>query len=456
MKIFLVSPPTTIIDRYPKNHPLRKAVQITEPLGLGYLASMIENFAEVEIVDCIADDLSITECVKQIHDCDLVGISAVTSNINVVNDLARALKLEDPDRKIVLGGIHPSLCPHETLMNLDIDLVVIGEGEYVFRDIVYGMSYNDLSGVGYRHNGKIFVNPPKPLEKDLDNFPFPARHLLKMEKYHPFLYLRSPVNSLISSRGCPFSCTYCCRDISGQQYRVRDPSCIIEEIRELVYKWNSKEVAFQDPVFGLSKKWVKTFCELLIAEKLDVVWSCLTRVDLIDRESLELMKKSGCWMIYYGIEAGSQTLLDTIKKGTTLNMIKKAVELTSSVGVKTWGSFMFALPKETPRRARATLDFAKRLPLDFASFHLTTPFLGTELRATYEKWGRMIDDSSVFTQLHPVFIPFGWEGREEELKRFFSGAFKSFYLRPKYVLRQLFNIRSWDEISMYIRGLKVI
>lgn len=456
MKVSLISPPTSRIDRYPKNHPLRKAVQVTEPLGLGYLAAMIENVADVEIVDCIAEDLTVNECVRRVYDSDLVGISAVTSNIHIVLDLAIQLKLYNPDRRIVLGGIHPSLCPSRTLLNRAVDLVVIGEGEYSFRKLVLDEPYDEISGLAYRYGKKIVVNPSEPLEKDLDKFPFPSRHLLKMEKYHPFLYLRRPVHSLISSRGCPYSCTYCCRDISGKRYRVRNPVKVVEEIKELVYKWRSKEVAFQDPVFGLSKKWVHKFCNILIDEKIDVVWSALTRVDLIDRESLKLMKKSGCWMLYYGIEGGTQTLLNNIKKNTTLNMIRKAVELTSNVGIKTWGSFMFALPGETPRQAKATLDFAKRLPLDFASFHLTTPFLGTELRNNFEKWGKMNDNNSDFTQLNPVFIPFGWEGKEEELKQFFTEAFKNFYLRPSYIIRQLSKIHSLEEVSMYLRGLKVV
>lgn len=456
MKVSLISPPTTRIDRYPKNHPLRKAKQVTEPLGLGYLASMIENLAEVEIVDCIAEDLSINECAKKVHNSDIIGISSVTSNIHIALKLAKQVKTYNHYGKIILGGIHPTLCPSETLLNRVVDLVIIGEGEYSLRKIVEGKPFNEISGLAYWENHKIKVNPSEPLEKDLDKFPYPARHLLKMEKYHPFLYLRSPVHSLISSRGCPYSCTYCCRDISGKFYRMRDPLKVVEEIKELVYEWRSKEVAFQDPVFGLSKRWVKTFCNALIEVKLDVVWSALTRVDLVNRETLQLMKKSGCWMIYYGIEAGSQTLLDNIKKKTSLNMIRKAVELTSQIGIKTWGSFMFALPGETPRHAEATLDFAKRLPLDFASFHLTTPFLGTELRKNYAKWGKMKDDDSDFTQLNPVFIPFGWIGKEEELKKYFTDAFRSFYTRPTYIVKQFYKLRSREEFSMYMRGLKVV
>lgn len=214
------------------------------------------------------------------------------------------------------------------------------------------------------------------------------------------------------------------------------------------------EIDFQDPVFGLNEDWVREFCTTLIEEKVDVVWSALTRVDLVDEELLRLMRKAGCWMLYYGIEAGSQQLLDNIKKRTTLELIRKSVELTSEVGIKTWGSFMFALPGEDPKLAQDTLDFAKSLPLDFASFHLTTPFPGTELWDDYEKWGRLKADWSEFTQLNPVFIPFGWEKREEKLKQMLSGAFRAFYLRPGYVLRRLLRICSLEDIGLYYRGVR--
>lgn len=456
MKVSLVAPPTSVSDRYPKDHPLRHAKQITEPLGLGYLAAMLEDLAKVEIVDSIVENLSTNECVKRIADSDVVGISAVTSNIHTALNLAEQVKKLDPDKKVILGGIHPSLLSHEMLQNESVDLVVIGEGEWTIRNVFTNQPLKKIAGIAYRQNGKIRMNQPDPLESDLDVFPFPARHLLKMKKYKPFLYLKKPVHSLISSRGCPFTCTYCCRDISGKKYRVRSPENVVKEIRVLVEDYGAREVAFQDPVFGLSKKWTRKFSKLLVAEKIDVIWSALTRVDLIDQERAELMKKSGCWMLYFGIEAGNQQLLDIMKKRTSLNMIRKAVKTVSRANIKTWGSFMFALPGENPVLAQETLDFAKSLPLDFASFHLTTPFLGTELRKNVDKWGQLKTDDVEYTQLNPVFVPHGWKGKEEELKQFYADAFNKFYVRARYIFNQLFKLRSIDEAKMYFRGLKVV
>lgn len=459
MNVSLVSPPTTVFDRYPKDHPLRRGFQVTEPLGLGYLASNIQDLSGVKIVDCIAENLSSDECVSRVKESDLIGISVVDNNAEISKRLAQKIKEVNPNAIIVFGGIHPSLYPDEVLSNKDVDIVVIGEGEHTLREIVSNVPLEKVSGIVFRKDGKLVKTEPRPLERNLDIFHFPARYLIPMEKYHPFLYLKNPVHSLISSRGCPFTCIYCCRDISGQTYRVRSVEKVIEEIKYLVSgrAWRSREIDFQDPLFGLNEKWLRAFCNAMIREKIDVVWSALTRVNVVNEDLLRLMKRAGCWMLYYGIEAGTQHLLDNIKKRTTLDMVKKSVELTSRVGIKTWGSFMFALPGETPESASETLRFAKSLPLDFASFHLTTPFKGTELEKEHWKWGRMNSDLlEDFTQLNPVFIPFGWEGKEEQLKQFFIKAFRGFYLRPRYILRQLSKTRSFDEVKMYFRGLKVV
>lgn len=456
LRITLVSPPTTVYDRYPKNHPLRRGVQITEPLGLAYLASMIEDISEVKIVDCIVSNLSSNDCVDKVKNEDIIGISVVDQNAETSKELTYKIKAENPDCKIFFGGIHPSLYPVETLKNSSVDLVVIGEGEHTLREIVLGKPLEDIKGLAYVKNGSVIINDPRPLERNLDVFPFPARHLLPMEKYHPFLHLKQPVHMLTSSRGCPFTCTFCCRDIFGQSYRVRSVSNVVEEIKILMKQWGSKEVGFQDPIFGLNSKWLIDFCNVLIDEKLDVVWAAMTRVDIVNVDLLKLMHKSGCWMIFYGVEAGNQHLLDVVKKKTKLDMIKKSVEATTNMGIKAWGSFMFALPEETPELAKETLEFAKSLPFDFASFHLTTPYRGTELEREYKKYGVMKDNLEEFTQLNPVFIPYGWVGREEELKQFYSKAFKRFYVRPKYIMRQISRLRSWNEAWMYMRRIGVL
>ena len=461
MKITLVSPPSTIEERYPKGHPLRKAIQVVEPLGLAYIAAVLEqNHFEVEILDCIAEELTVSDLVQRIKHSNpsVVGISAVTPNIHVALKLANEIKRVLPDITIVLGGVHPTLFPQQILKNGGVDIVVIGEGEYTMLELSEtldrGRELSDVLGIAYRKDGKITICPPRPLENDLDNLPFPARYLLPMHSYKPFIHKRYPAHALMSSRGCPFQCVFCCRDISGRHHRLRSVGNVIEEIKVLTEEYNTKEVDFQEPIFCLNKKWTENFCQKLIEENLDIVWSAQTRVDMVDETLLRLMKKSGCWMLYYGIEAGDQLLLDNMKKNVELSQIRKSVELTSKVGIKAWGSFMFGLPGENPDLAHKTLNFAKSLPLDFASFHLTTPFPGTELWYKSNEWGEIKTNFSKFTQLNAVFIPSGWKGRESDLQNMIGVAFKEFYFRPSYVLRQILKIRSISDLRFYLRGLR--
>ena len=459
MKVVLVSPPTTVQERYPKGHPLRKTMQVTEPLGLAYIAAMLEPNHEVEIIDCIAEDLPILHTLARIEkrSPEILGISAFTPTVHQAVKLAKLVKQLMPSTTVVLGGIHPTIFPEQVMQNEAVDFVVIGEGEYAMHNLVQAIEnqeeLSNVHGIVCRRNREIVFNPPHPLEKNLDSLPLPARHLLPMDRYKPFIAKRRPARSMISSRGCPYECVFCSRDISGSRYRLRSVASVIEEIKILVDEYVAKEIDFQDPVFGLNQTWTKEFCQRLTEEKLDVVWSALTRVDLIDENLLRSMRKSGCWMLYYGIEAGDQELLNNIKKNIKLEDIRKSVELTRKLGIGVWGSFMFGLPSETPELAEKTLEFAKNLPLDFASFHFTTPFPSTELWRDFAKWGELRTDFSDFTQLNAVFVPHGWKNKEDELQGMLQRAFKEFYFRPKYVFGQLLKIRSFADLKLYYHGV---
>jgi len=460
MKVVLIAPPTTIQERYPEEHPLRKATQITEPLGLAYIAAMLEQDHAVEIIDCVAEDLTVLHAVWKIEEIcpEIVGISAFTPTIDTALRLARLTKQLLPSVTIVLGGIHPTIFPEQVMQNKEVDFVVIGEGEYAMRNLVQALEnqeeLSNVNGIAYRRDNQIILTPPYFMEKKLDNFPLPARHLLPMEKYKPFIAKHHPALSMISSRGCPYQCVFCSRDISGASYRLRSASTVVEEIIILVNQYHAKEIDFVDPVFGLNRSWTKEFCQRLVEEKLDVTWSALTRVDLIDEDLLKAMKKSGCWMLYYGIEAGDQMLLNAIKKNTKLEDIKHSVKLTREAGIKVWGSFMFGLPAETPELALKTLEFAKSLPLDFASFHLTTPYPSTELWRNANEWGELKTDFSEFTQLNAVLIPHGWKGRQEQLQAMLPKAFREFYLRPKFIMHQLLGIQSLSDLKLCYRGIR--
>jgi len=460
MRITLVSPPLAIEQRYPEGHPLRRTIQVTEPLGLAYVAAMVEQNHDINVLDCIAEELTVSNAVSKIMDQvpDLLGISTVTPALQNALKLAREIKRVHPDMIVVLGGIHTTIFPQEVMRNREIDIVVIGEGERIMLDLAHtlenGAPLKAVQGIAYREDSSVVFNPPRPIERDIDTLPLPARHLLPMHRYKPFIAERYPARSLISSRGCPYQCVFCSRDVSGSRYRLRRVDKVVDEVKILVEKYGAREIDFMDPVFGLNRTWTREFCRELILEGLDVVWAALTRVDLIDESLLRIMRKSGCWQLYYGIEAGDQRLLDNIKKNIDLKHVRRSIELTTRVGIRAWGSFMFGLPGESPQLARKTLEFAKSLPLDFASFHLTTPFPGTELWNDHKRWGQITSVFDEFTQLNVVFVPFEWKGKETELQTLLREAFREFYFRPGYIVKQMMKVRSIDDLKLLCRGLR--
>jgi radical SAM superfamily enzyme YgiQ (UPF0313 family) len=243
------------------------------------------------------------------------------------------------------------------------------------------------------------MNGPRPLIQNLDALPFPARDLLPMDKYIPLpnQYKRKPVANLMALRGCPYQCTFCSANaVFGCSLRMRSAQRVYDEIKQLVDTYGIREISFWDDTLTVNKKWLHELCDLIISNHLDITWSCYARVNTVDLDLLKKMKKAGCWNIFYGIESGNQELLDRIKKGITLDQIRNAVKLTKKAGIEVRGSFMIALPGETPEMAHKTIDFAIELDPDYAQFSITTPYPGTELFEQAKQYGELSGDFSKF------------------------------------------------------------
>jgi len=205
----------------------------------------------------------------------------------------------------------------------------------------------------------------------------------------------------------------------------------------------------------VKRDWMEKLCNLIIKNKIDITWTCYARVDTVDLPLLKLMKKAGCWNIFYGVESGSQQLLDNINKHITLQQIKNAVKWTKEAGIEIRASFMIALPGETPELARQTLEFAKELEPDYAQFCITTPYPGTQLYKDAERHGKLIKDFDRFHCWDAVFIPKGYKNREEVMQME-KEIFKKFYLRPKYIFGRIMRIRSWRDMKRYLKGVRFL
>lgn len=418
------------------------------PLGLCYIAAVLEEAGhEVKILDCPTYKQTQEDVLKEMEAFkpNIVGLATVTILIDRAIEITKAIKQSFPETIVVIGGPHPTQMPEETLRDTGCDMVIKGEAEYIFRDI---------------------AKDPKPfLEKkivegitvrDLNEFPIPARHLLDMKKYNslPNNYRVSEnVFQMMTTRGCPYTCTFCAS--ANGKYRQRSVENVIEEIKHLKEKYNVQEIAFWDDIFTMNKKWVLDFCEALEKNNLKIAWSCESRLDLINEEIVTAMAKAGCWNMFFGIESGNQEMLDNIKKKTTLEMIRKGVAMVKKAGIEVRGSFILGLPGETPEMGRKTIDFAIELDPDYAQFSIATPFPGTELWNTADKWGALTKNFKDYHIFAPVFLVKGYPNIEE-LQKMQHLAFRKFYIRPRYILKRASKMRNLRDIKRNFKGLKMV
>ena len=204
----------------------------------------------------------------------------------------------------------------------------------------------------------------------------------------------------------------------------------------------------------IDKKWINKLCDLMIKEKLNIIWNCYAHPNTVTNEMLKKMKKAGCFCIWYGIEAGDNSLLKIINKGTTVESVRKAVKLTKKNGIEVRGLFMLGLPGETPYLARKTINFAKKLDVDYAQFSITTPHIGTKLYEEAPKYGNLQKNFSRFTQHEAVFVPFGYKNKKQ-VERMAKIAYKEFYYRPSYFIKNLLKIRGVEDIKRYLKAFKI-
>lgn len=477
--MMLIFPPTTVAERYGKDS-FEDSGGDLPPLGITYICGyLLKHGFGVGLVDGCALGLSYDELIALVADKQpkSIGISSTTYALPKAVDLARRLRERFPDLLIILGGAHANAVPTHALEHYKwFDLVVYGEGEitsklvleafratgYDRKKFLAGLpALEAISGIVYRDGAKIIKGAVRPDIKDLDSLPYPARHLLPREKYIPLpnQYKRTPVAHMVVIRGCPYFCTFCDQAETGA--RMNSPERAVEEMKALVRDYGVREISFWDDTMSFNKNWMRKFCGRLIEAKLDVIWSCFAAVNTVDLPLLKLMKESGCWNIFYGIETGNPILMKNIgadRKNTNADRIRQVVKWTKEAGIETRGSFMIALPGETPEMAEETIRFALELETDYAQFSVTTPYPGTILYDEIKKgkWGKLTTDNfSEYQGWNIVFMPEGYSSKEQ-LWALENKAFRSFYFRPKYILKKLLKTRSLEDIKRYIKGFRLL
>jgi anaerobic magnesium-protoporphyrin IX monomethyl ester cyclase len=451
--ILLVNPPVLNPGK------TKKLRALSPPLGLLSLAAYVEQKGiSVQVIDLALEPEKIDSLkTKSREPQSLVGITSTTNTIGSALTVAETIKRNDTGAFIVMGGPHPSVLPDDVVKHSQVDCAVIGEGESILLELFNRHNENDewhsTPGIAYMNDGKVVVNPPGKLLADLDDLSFPARHLVPFKKYKssPIHYKRSPSTAVITSRGCPFKCTFCSNPVHGRKIRFRSPENIVAELKHLKSEYGIRDFNLFDDTFTVNRNRVINVCELMIKEKLDLTWSCGSRVDTIDPDVLKIMKRAGCWFISFGIESGSERLRKLIKKGITEKQIFTAFRYCKEAGIESRAFFMLGLPTETEQESEATISFARKLDPDFMQFSLTVPYPGSEIydQALAEGWfPPEWEKFQTYPEDEPVYVPAGRSGKE--LRELQNRAFKSIYFRPAYILKRLTKLRSWAELRKYV------
>ena len=432
MKVMLVNPP----DFGSKYREFLGMV--VPPLGLAYIAAVLEKHGfRVSIVDAPALNLSLRDIGKIVYreKPDVVGIQALTPSIYSAYGVARVVKKISPETVVVMGGYHPTFADFETLKECrEVDICARGEGEYTMLNIVETLeSGGDLSGVlgiTFRDkSGRIVRNPDRPLIRDLDELPFPARHLLPMDKYRVF-GLKIPATTIVCSRGCPMRCSFCASSaMYGGTVRFRSPGNVVKEMEHVKEKFGVKMVAFVDDTFTLFRKWVNKLCDKIIKRKLDIIWGAAARVDTLDFKTLVKMKKSGCETLFFGVESGVEFILKKIGKTFSLNKVMKVFEWCRKLGIRVIASFALGFPGETLDTIRKTIELAKKLKPDYVVFSIATPYPGTRFfKECLDKGILKIRDWSKYTLLTPIIETTSL--KIDEVRKMLIRAYEEFYFRP--------------------------
>ena len=470
MKVLLINPPYTTTDRYGKD--FGRFGPLNEPLGLAYLAASLEQAGhQVTLLDAPAEGISVEDVceIAAGGGYELSGVTMLTPMYARSIEVIEALKGRLPETKVVVGGAHPTILPKKTLTeNTAIDFAVIGEGEIVLLDLVNtlenGKELGHVPGLAYRQGDDVLVNPPPTPIKNLDDLPKPARHLLPMQAYRMTRSRTKADHAFTVSvaRGCPFDCAFCCR-IFGRRVRYHSVERLIEEVGLLVDDFGAKEINFEADTLTLDRGFVHTLCEGLVDSGLAkrMVWTCESRVDTVNAEMLRAMKAAGCWQISYGVETGSQRLLDLIQKGIRIDRIEKTFRLTKEVGISIRAFFMLGLPTETRADSLKTIALAKRLDARWSQFTLFTPFPGTTLYELAIKEGGLRSDNWSDFKTHGgwtkgglAYVP---RGRSiGEMKRMQKRAYRVVYVRPRVFFRFLRDVDSPLDIIEYALGLWVL
>ncbi len=458
MKVLLLNP---FLKNETFNLKVKNADNLILPLGICHIASSIEKYGfEVKIVDGQVMCSSWNDFLRSARNFspDIIGIYVSSYVKKEVLALVEGIKKAHPKVIICVGGPHVSAKPG-FISEGPIDFGIRGDAEIPFSKLCVALrdkqDFKKISGLAFRDESGILVSNGVFVLGDLNVLPFPKLDFVDdLSIYHPSIvsYKRLPSMTIVSSRGCPFSCAFCASGNRDIHWRAQSAEYMAEELRFLSVKYGMNDVWFFDDTFTVDRKRVEKFCRKIIRDKIDITWGCLTRVDKVDKQLLALMKKACCWLIGYGLESGTQRILDLMRKGFKVEQAAGAVRLTHKAGIQVKAYFMIGYPGERRGDILRTIDFACSLPITYASFYPVNILPGTALDASYSEFGRLeVYDNATISFGKEMFVPKSLS--VAEMLALQKKATRRFYFRPGYIFLQLKNMRSMDDLKKNIYGL---
>lgn len=467
MNVLLINPPCLHLLGTPEPEILQKEGGIYPPLGLLYVAAYAEDVegCNVHVLDCLAEEIdheTFPAYLQQVKP-DVIGIQVMTFTLIDALLLAKTVRKAFPKARIVFGGPHPTIYPQETVQLPEVDIVIAGEGEYTFAELLKALQHRctpeNVSGVFTRNN---FQRPVTWQHiNDLNELKMPARHLCDTNKYTSPLARKNPITTMMSSRGCPGRCIFCDRPQMGKTFRSRSALSVFREMRYCKEELGIQEIIFYDDTFTINRQRVLDICELIITNGLNIYWDIRARIDTMTPEMISKLREAGCHRIHYGIEAGSPRIQKRLRKPIDFNNAKKIFAFSRKEGIETLGYFMIGCPDEAKEDLKKTFELLRSLPMDYANIGIFTPYPGTEIYQEALESGVYENDYWREFANNPTrdFMPRYWNQyfSDEELLQYMKQAYKHFYTRPGYLLQRIMRLRSFDELKRKaILGIKLL
>ena len=442
----------------------RTMISASPPLGILYIASMLKSIGvEVSALDQADVGSSIEEVVDWVmkENPHILGISTLISSSLTAPKIAEEVKKKNPDVTIVFGNHHATFNAERILKKYPyVDLIVRGEGEQTCLELANCLrekrSLKGVLGVTFRHKGRIVSNPDRPLIRDVDSLPFPDRDLLNLDYHNTTIGINvapKKFTGFLSSRGCVFKCRFCCcAKFARNLWRPRSVENILEELHLLASE-GYKQLMFVDDNFTLNQKRAIKLCQRIRKEKIDMEWISEGRVDQCSYDLLRGMVKAGCRMMYFGIESGSQKVLNYYDKRTTPEQSERAVAKARKAGVDIIvGSFIIGAPNETKKDIQKTLNFARRLNLDIPQVNILGAFPGNLIWDEFKEKGLLNEDEYWETgpprDIYPDTVPLN------EIRQMIHDYYQNFLKDPRYLIKEmLLTARSLYRLNVVFNNL---